>query len=54
MNITMYTKTQLYEKHNHVFYNVTNTRVEYKISGLKLRLDNLFDGVAVLGKYHRA
>lgn len=51
MNITMYTKTHLYEKFGHVFYNVTNVRVEYKISGLKLRLDNLFDGVKVLGRH---
>lgn len=50
MNITMYTKTTLYEKHGHVFYNVTSVRVDYKISGLKLRMDNLFDGVSLLGK----
>lgn len=46
----MFTKTHLYEKHGHVFYNVTGTKVDYKISGMKLRLDNLFDGVKVLGK----
>lgn len=50
MDITMKTKTHLYEKHGHVFYNVTSTKVDYTIDGLKLRLDNLFDGVKVLGK----
>lgn len=49
MNIIMKTKTHLYEKGGHVFYNVTNTKVDYTIDGLKLRLDNLFEGVKVLG-----
>lgn len=49
MNITLYTKTHLYEKANHVFYNVTETKIDYTLSGLKLRLDNLFEGVKALG-----
>lgn len=51
MNITLKTKTHLYEKDGHVFYNITGTQVDYTLSGLKLRLDNLFDGVKVLGEY---
>lgn len=50
MNIVMLTKTHLYEKGGHVFYNVTSTKIDYTIDGLKLRLDNLFDGVKVLGE----
>lgn len=46
----MRTKVHLYENHGHVFYNVTETHVEYKISGMKLRLENLFDGVKALGE----
>lgn len=51
MDIMMETKTHLYEKHGHVFYNITQTKVEYKISGMKLRLDNLFEGVKALGEF---
>lgn len=50
MDITMRTKVHLYENHGHVFYNVTETKVDYKISGMKLRLENLFDGVKALGE----
>lgn len=46
----MSTKTKLYENDGHVFYNVTSTKVAYKIQGLKLRLNNLFEGVKALGK----
>lgn len=46
----MRTKTHLYEKDNHVFYNITGTKVDFKLDGLKLRLDNLFDGVQQLGE----
>lgn len=46
----MSTKTHLYEKYDHVFYNITGVSVDYKINGMKLRLDNLFEGVKVLGK----
>lgn len=47
----MSTKTHIYENYGHVFYNITDTKVDYKISGMKLRLDNLFEGVKVLGKF---
>lgn len=49
MGIILKTKTHLYEKYGHIFYNITDTRVDYTLDGLKLRLDNLFDGVKVLG-----
>lgn len=49
MSIILKTKTHLYEKDGHVFYNITGTQVDYTLDGLKLRLDNLFDGVKVLG-----
>ncbi|GAB0090478.1 uncharacterized protein DMENIID0001_052140 [Sergentomyia squamirostris] len=48
MNIRMHTKTKLIERDSYVFYNVTGTKVEYDISGLRLRFDNLFDGVKAL------
>lgn len=47
----LYTKTHLYEKFGHIFYNITDTVVDFNITGLKLRLDNLFDGVKVLGTH---
>lgn len=53
MDITLKTKTHLYEKNGHVFYNITGTQVDYTLDGLKLRLDNLFDGVKVLGMYNK-
>lgn len=50
MDVLMSTKTKLYENGGHVFYNVTSTKVAYTIQGLKLRLNNLFEGVKALGK----
>lgn len=50
MDITLYTKTKLYAKFGHIFYNITETRVEFNITGLKLHLDNLFDGIQLLGE----
>lgn len=49
MDIILVTKTHLYEKDGHVFYNITGTNVDYTLTGLKVRLDNLFDGVKALG-----
>lgn len=48
MDIIMKTTTSLYERDNHVFYNVTGTKVDFTISGLKLHMGNLFEGVKVL------
>lgn len=46
----MFTKTKLYEKAGRVFYNVTSTKVFFTLDGLKLRMDNLFEGVKLLGE----
>ncbi|CRL07708.1 CLUMA_CG020662, isoform A [Clunio marinus] len=48
MDIKFYTKTRLYAKNDHTFYNVTGCRVHFNMEGLKLRMDNLFEGVKVL------
>uniref|UniRef100_A0A182IM11 Uncharacterized protein n=1 Tax=Anopheles atroparvus TaxID=41427 RepID=A0A182IM11_ANOAO len=48
MDIIMRTTTTLYQKNGHVFYNVTATKVDYTISGLRLHMGNLFEGVKVL------
>ncbi|XP_040174514.1 protein takeout-like [Anopheles arabiensis] len=48
MDIIMRTSTDLYQKNGHVFYNVTGTKVDYTISGLRLHMGNLFEGVKVL------
>lgn len=47
----MRTKTRLVERDNLVFYNVTAVKVEYDLTGLRLRFDNLFEGVTALGKF---
>ncbi|KAL7024680.1 hypothetical protein ACKWTF_013161 [Chironomus riparius] len=48
MDIKFFTKTKLYTKHGQTFYNVTNCKVQFTMEGLKLRMDNLFEGVKVL------
>ncbi|XP_055904447.1 circadian clock-controlled protein daywake-like [Eupeodes corollae] len=40
----MLTKVVLYEKAGNTFGNVSHCKVDFKIGGLKLRLDNLFNG----------
>lgn len=70
LNIKFHTKTKLYTKNNHTFYNVTGCRgkkntqtskkssklikfflpVQFTMENLKLRMDNLFEGVKVLGE----
>lgn len=52
MDIIMYTKPKLYEKYGHIFYNITETRVDFNMSGLQLHLDNLFNGIKLLGELH--
>lgn len=51
MDIRLHTKTKLYQRDGHVFYNVTSAKVQYTISRLRLRLDNLFEGIKLLGMY---
>ncbi|XP_055614722.1 protein takeout-like isoform X2 [Uranotaenia lowii] len=48
MDIIMKTTNKLLEKDGHVYYNVTATKVDYTISGLRLHMGNLFEGVKVL------
>lgn len=48
MDIVMKTTNLLDIRNGHVFYNVTNTKVDYTINGLKLHMGNLFEGVKVL------
>ncbi|XP_001850082.2 protein takeout isoform X1 [Culex quinquefasciatus] len=48
MDIIMKTTNVLDVRNGHVFYNVTNTKVDYTISGLRLHMGNLFEGVKVL------
>lgn len=50
MDIIAYTKTRLYEKFGHIFYNITAVDVEFTMNGLKLQLDNLFNGIKILGR----
>lgn len=50
MTITMRTKTRLVEHDNLIFYNITGVKVDYDLTGLRLRFDNLFDGVPALGE----
>lgn len=50
MDIRLYTTTHLYDKDDHVYYNVTATKVDYTLNGIKIRMDNLFDGIKVLGE----
>uniref|UniRef100_A0A1B0AG59 Circadian clock-controlled protein n=1 Tax=Glossina pallidipes TaxID=7398 RepID=A0A1B0AG59_GLOPL len=44
MTVVMHTKTHLYEKGGFTFYNVTNTRVNFTLEGLKSYFSNLFNG----------
>ena len=32
------------------FYNITTTKVQFDLGGLRLRLNNLFEGAKALGK----
>lgn len=47
----MFAKTNLYQKNGHIHYNITEVKVLYTLEGLKLRMDNLFEGVKVLGEF---
>jgi len=48
LDITLYLKNRLYENFDHKFFNVTGVSLDFNMSGLKLRLNNLFDGAKVL------
>ena len=50
MTVVMRTKTRLVERNNLVYYNVTAVKVDYDLTGLRLRFDSLFEGVPALGE----
>lgn len=50
MTIDIVSNVKLYNKDGFVFFNVTAAHVKYTIGGLKLRMNNLFDGISSLGK----
>ncbi|RVE52967.1 hypothetical protein evm_002444 [Chilo suppressalis] len=45
MTIDIFSDVKLYDKDGLIFFNVTAARVKYAIGGLKLRMNNLFDGI---------
>ncbi|KAG6450672.1 hypothetical protein O3G_MSEX006716 [Manduca sexta] len=51
MTIDIVSDVKLYDKDDFVFFNVTAAHVKYSIGGLKLRMNNLFDGIDSLGLY---
>lgn len=50
MTIDIVSDVKLYNKDEFIFFNVTAAHVKYSIGGLKLRMNNLFDGINSLGK----
>lgn len=50
LDIITHTKVNLYNKEGHVFYNVNTISVDFSMKGLKLHLDNLFEGSRELGE----
>lgn len=45
MNIKAHTKVGLFIKDGHKYYNVTDTKINFSISKLKVNLQNLFNGL---------
>lgn len=50
LDIIVNEKTQLYERFGHMFFNITDFKVEVEMSGLKMHFQNLFDPVETLGE----
>lgn len=48
MKIKLRTLSNLYQNDGYTFYNVTSTRITFTVSGLKLRIENLFNGAREL------
>lgn len=44
-------EVRVIQKDGYNFFNLTNLHIKYDIEGLKLRLNNLFNGAKQLGKY---
>lgn len=49
LDIIVNKKTHLYERFGHIFFNITDFKVNFEISGLKMHFQNLFDPVETLG-----
>lgn len=52
MTIDIVSDVKLYDKDDFIFFNVTAAHVKYSIGGLKLRMNNLFDGIDSLGEFY--
>lgn len=52
MTIDIVSEVKLYSKDDITFFNVTSAHVKYNIGGLRLRMNNLFDGIESLGLYY--
>lgn len=50
MTIDIVSDVKTYDRDGFVFFNVTAAHVKYNIGGMKLRMNNLFDGIKSLGK----
>lgn len=50
MTIDIVSDVKPYKKDDFTFFNVTAAHVKYSIGGLKLRMNNLFDGIESLGQ----
>ncbi|KOB78475.1 Takeout/JHBP like protein [Operophtera brumata] len=48
MTIDILSEVKLYSKDDITFFNVTSAHVKYNIGGLRLRMNNLFDGIESL------
>lgn len=51
MTIDIISDVKLFKKDEFSFFNVTAAHVKFAIGGLKLRMNNLFDGIDSLGMF---
>lgn len=49
MKVTSHTKVSLYEKDGHKYYNVTDTKIQFSVTKLKVNIENLFNGLKEIG-----
>ncbi|XP_037036905.1 protein takeout-like [Bradysia coprophila] len=48
LDIKIHADAKVYEKFGHLFYNITKAQIDFTMSGLRLQLDNLFNGIKLL------
>ncbi|KAG4080260.1 hypothetical protein HA402_010752 [Bradysia odoriphaga] len=48
LDIKIHADAKVYEKFGHIFYNITKADIDFTMSGLRLQLDNLFNGITLL------